>query len=330
VPFIYKYDKTQGGAMTADFSPNTVHLTDQTPLTPAIKAWQNYLADQGRSPNTVKAFLSDIRILTEYLPPDRPLGTISTADLTRFFEWMESERGVPCSPKTLARRITATKSFFRWLHRYGVLTVDPAETVPQRSVTSPVPVVLNQTEVTIVRQAADAHRHGSNPDARPYALLELLLTTGIKKSECLGVRLNHIDLEAPSGAMVFIRYASPSSRYKERKIPLSEAWIPAYREYLAQYRPIDQLFPWSPRRLEYLLEDIGQEAGLGNKHLSFDMCRWTCALGDYRSGVEPEKIRQKLGVSKIQWREIRLKLQQLSSQQESNRLTSQFDPFTTK
>jgi len=271
-----------------------------------------YLNDQGRSPNTVKAFLSDVRILTQFMPPDRTLGAITTQDLNRYFEWMEKERPVPCSPKTLARRITSTKSFFRWLHQYGVLLVDPAEKVLQRSVMSPLPSVLTEEEVQAVLDAADRHRHGNKPDARSYTLVYLLLATGIKKSECLGIHLNHIDLEAPGGPIVFIRYASPSNRYKERKIPLPEDWIPAYREYITQYQPVDQLFPWSPRRLEYLLEDIGAEAGLGEKHLSFDMCRWTSTLLDYRAGYETEKIRQKLGVSKIQWREINLKLRQLN------------------
>lgn len=149
------------------------------------------------------------------------------------------------------------------------------------------------------------------PDARSFTLVYLLLSTGIKKSECLGIHLNHIDLDAPDGPLVFIRYASPANRYKERKIPLPEDWESAYREYLTQYQPVDQLFPWSPRRLEYLLEDIGEEAGL-EKHLSFDMCRWSSTLQDYRNGMEPNKIRQKLGVSKIQWREINMKLKQLN------------------
>ena len=43
------------------------------------------------------------------------------------------------------------------------------------------------------------------------------------------------------------------------------------------------------------------------------MCRWTCTLMDYRAGMEPEKIRQKLGVSKIQWREVFMKLKQLDA-----------------
>ena len=289
----------------------TAHLTAQSTLAPAIKAWELYLNDQGRSPNTLKAFLSDVRILTQFVPADQALGAITTDDLNSYFEWMEKHRDVPCSPKTLARRITSTKSFFRWMNKYGILLVDPAEKVLQRSVMSPLPTVLTEEEAQVVLSVAEAHRTDRKPDARSFTLVYLLLSTGIKKSECLGIHLNHIDLDAPDGPLVFIRYASPANRYKERKIPLPEEWESAYREYLTQYQPVDQLFPWSPRRLEYLLEDIGEEAGL-EKHLSFDMCRWSSTLQDYRNGMEPNKIRQKLGVSKIQWREINMKLKQLN------------------
>lgn len=289
------------------------HLTAQTGLAPALQAWELYLYDQGRSPNTVKAFLSDVRFLAAYLPPDAVLGDISTTDINNFLHWMEHERGVPCSPKSLARRATSVKSFFRWLQKGGVLVVDPAEKVVQRSVLSPVPEVLDDNEVDAVLLAADRYRRQSRPDARPYTLLALLLSTGIKKSECLGIHVNHVDLDDPEGPVVFIRYASPANRYKERKLTLSEEWLPAYEEYLAQYNPPDRLFPWSPRRLEYLLEDIGREAGL-SKHLSFDMCRWTSALQDYLNNVEHDKIRQKLGISRIQWREINMKLRQLAGQ----------------
>ncbi|MBI4762427.1 MAG: tyrosine-type recombinase/integrase [Chloroflexota bacterium] len=289
----------------------TSHLTQNTSLVSAILSWERFLTDQGRSPNTIKAFLSDVRLLASFLPEETALGKITTKDLTRFFDWMEKERDVPCSPKTLARRITSVKSLFRWLSQYGVLTVDPAEKIPQRSVVSPLPLVLTPKEYDEVLLAADRHRRAAKPDARPYALVYLLLTTGIKKSETLGLLLEHVELDSPNGPQIFVKYPSPANRYKERKLPLPEDWIPAYEEYLAQYHPQEKLFPWSPRRLEYLLEDIGNEAGL-KKHLSFDMCRWTCALNDYRAGEEPDKIRQKLGVSKIQWRELFIKLKQLA------------------
>lgn len=291
----------------------SAHISAKSLLPAAINGWEMFLLDQGRSPNTIKAFLSDVRLLNQYIQPDQAVGSVSTEDLNRFFDWMEKGRGIPCSPKTLSRRITSVKSFFRWLHQYGVLTIDPAEKVMQRSAISPLPQVLSQDEYEAILLAADRHRRDKKPDARPYTLIYLLLTTGIKKSECLGIHLNHIDLDGKNGPYLFVRYASPANRYKERKIELDEDWVNAYNEYLPQYQPTDQVFPWSPRRLEYLLEDIGEEAGL-SKHLSFDMCRWTCALRDYQNGVEPDKIRQKIGVSKIQWRELFIKLKQLNGE----------------
>ncbi len=294
-------------------TPDSAHITSKTLLPTAFNGWEMFMYDQGRSPNTVKAFLSDVRLLTQFLAPDQSIGGITTEDLNRFFAWMEKERGIPCSPKTLSRRITSVKSFFRWLHQHGTLSINPAEKVLQRSAISPLPQVLTEDEYEAVLLAADRHRRGTKPDARFYTLVYLLLTTGIKKSECLGIHINHIDLEAKSGAHIFIRYASPANRYKERKIELQEDWIIAYEEYLAQYKPVDQVFAWSPRRLEYLLEDIGTEASL-TKHLSFDMCRWTCAVRDYQAGIEADTIRQKLGVSKIQWRELFIKIKQLNGE----------------
>jgi site-specific recombinase XerD len=293
-------------------SPSPVaHISTSTTLFPAINAWSIYLNDQANSPHTVKAFIADLTLLAGYLPPDRTIGSISTNDLNNFLHWMQTSRGVPCSPKTLSRRITSLKAFFRWLHKYGVILIDPAEKVLQKSVISPLPEVLTPEEVEALLTAASHHRTTKKPDARPYALVTLLLHTGIKKSECLALSPNHVDLEAPNGPILFIRYASPQHRYKERKIALPESWIAAYQEYKLQYNPTERLFPWSPRRLEYILEDLGEEANL-TKHLSFDMCRWTCGLSDWQSGVDHTKIRQKMGVSKIQWRELSMKLEQLA------------------
>lgn len=301
--------------MSPEAAPDTqapAHITAEHLLIPTLRAWQIYLEDQDNSPHTVKAFLADLRLLASRLPADRKLGEITTAELNNFLDWMQHHRGVPCSPKTLSRRITSIKAFFRWLHANGVILADPAEKVLQKSAVSPLPVVLTPQEIEAVMAAAEAHRRAARPDARPYALLALLLATGIKKGECLALAPNHLDLQAPNGPLLFVRYASPQNRYKERKIDLPASWVAAFQEYQSQYDLSERLFPWSPRRLEYLLEDLGEEAGL-TKHLSFDMCRWTCALVDWQSGVDPTKIRQKMGVSKIQWRELSLKLEQLSA-----------------
>ena len=292
---------------------STAHISAQTTLVPALNGWEMYLNDQGRSPHTIKAFIADINLLASYLPPDRTIGSITTTDLNNFLDWMQKGRGVSCSPKTLARRITSIKSFFRWLHANGVLLVDPAEKVLQKSVISPLPTVLNPEEVESIVEAADQLRNGENADIRYYTLVTLLLATGIKKGECLNLSPNHVELETPTGPILFVRYANPKYRYKERKIELPEDWVAAYQQYANEYVLTDRLFPWSPRRLEYLLEDLSNAAGL-EKHLSFDMCRWTCALTDWNAGIDHNKIRQKMGLSKVQWREVKMKLQKLALQ----------------
>jgi site-specific recombinase XerD len=297
--------------MTPESTPLSAHLTPGSSLMPAVKLWEVYLADKGRSPHTIKAFSADIQLLGGYLPPDRAIGTITTDDLNNFLSWLQTRRGVPCSPKTLARRITALKSFFRWLQKGGVITTDPAEKVVQQSVMSPLPEILTPEERQRILEAANRHRQDARPDARPYTLVALLLATGIKKGEALALSPNHLDLDNPDGPLVFIRYASPASRYKERKISIPSEWVAAWHEYTRQYPAVERLFPWSQRRLEYLLEDLGEEAGL-SKHLSFDMCRWTAVVTDFQDGMDPEKIRQKLGISKIQFREVGLKIRKLS------------------
>jgi len=289
----------------------SAHIHPRTTLAPALQAWEIYLNDQGSSPHTITAFLGDLRLLASYLPPDRPVGEIALADLNNFLRWMENERDVPCSPKTLARRITSLKSFFRWLHEGGAIAANPAEKVVQKSVRSPLPDVLSEEEIERMLETAQAFRQGPDADYRSYLLFKLLLETGIKKGECLSLSPNHIQLDASEGPLVFIRYASPSNRYKERKLPLSEEWVNAYQEYRSHHQLVDRLFPWSARMLEYVLEDLGNDAGIDIR-VSFSMCRWTSAVQDWMAGIEPNKIRQKLGISEVQWREVSRKLQTLS------------------
>lgn len=299
--------------MDSSLDSLSAHITEHTLLPPAIQAWKIYLHDQGRTNNTLKAFSADLSLLADFLPPDKPLGQISTKDLEDFLDWLQKDRNVPCSPKTLSRRITSIKSFFRWLTVNGVLSHNPAEKIVQKTVVSPLPEVLTAAEQEKVLDAAEAMRTAANPDLRPYVLLRLLLETGLKKGECLHLMTNHVELEGPEAPRIFVRYSSPRYRYKERNIPVSSAWAEAYREYIQRYDIKNQVFPWSQRRLEYLLEDVGNAAGL-DKHLSFDMCRWTSALNDLTAGIDTDKIRQKLGISKIQWREVYAKLHSLAKE----------------
>lgn len=287
-------------------------VTSETPILPALQVWKRYLEDQGRSPYTVRGFLSDLRLLARYLSPHTPVGKVDLKDLEGFVEWLQHGRGVPCSPKSLARRITSVKAFFRWLHKYGVIEENPAARLVQRSVAPPLPRVLTPEETQRVLRAARRLAAGPRGDVRPYVLFALLYATGLKKGEVLNLQWAHLVLEGPNAPYLFVRYPKPSQRYKERRLFVPDVWATALNRYRRQYAVEEHLFPWTGRALEYVLEGLGRAAGL-TRRLSFAMCRWTASLRDWRAGMTPEALREKLGLSPVQWRDVARTLARLDS-----------------
>jgi integrase/recombinase XerD len=263
------------------------------------------------SPHTFKAFNYDLQLLEQFMGAGIAVGQVSTRDLNAFLKWLTDERGVKCSPKSLARRVTTIKVFFGWLAEAGAIPEDPAEPVIHRPVMAPLPRILSDSEAERVLGVTELLRRGEKPDARPHLLVTLILFTGIKKGECMGIILNHIDLSDPDQPFLWVRYANPRRRHKERKLLLPSMWPATLAEYRAQYQPESALFPCTARNLEYVLTDVAERAELPHG-LSFEMLRWTCAVGDYRAGMQADRLRQKLGLSKVSWRETGVKIAKLA------------------
>lgn len=290
-------------------TPAKLDLNANAAYNMALAAFETYMEQRGFTANTRQAFRLDLQLLSEYLGPGVAIGHIATANLNAFLSWMTETRGVPCSPKTLERRITTLKVFFGWLTEIGALRRDPAAPLIHRSVSPPLPEALSDAQIEAVLAVTQRLRAGSataQPDPRPHTLVTLLLHTGIKKGECVKIVPNHIDLSNPTQPALWIRYNQPGRRHKERRILLPTWWPTVLREYLQAYHPRQYLFPWTARNLEYVLTRVGSEAGLSR--LSFEMLRWTCAVRDYVADMDREALRQKLGLSEISWYEVEPKL----------------------
>ena len=283
-------------------------------LKAALGAFEGHMEREGFSENTIKAFVSDLNILGQFVGAGRAVGQICTKYLSDFLDWMQSGRGVPCNAKSLARRLTTLKVFFGWLVEAGVLDADPAAPVAHEPVSTPLPQILKEDEIDLVLGVTRALRqpgYGVRPDARPDLLVTLLLQTGMKKGECMNLVLNHLNLTDLNAPAVWIRYRDPRRRHKERKLSLPREWPEVLEEYKAQYKIDEAIFPSTARNLEYVLADVAQAAGLDNG-LSFEMLRWTSATRDYREQVAAERQRQKMGLSKASWREVKVKLARLA------------------
>ncbi len=90
-------------------------------------------------------------------------------------------------------------------------------------------------------------------------------------------------------------------------------------EYLEQYQPPDTIFDCTARNLEYILHDVATAAGIEGK-VSFEILRWTSAVRDYRRGVDLDELREKMGLSRISWRETSDKIIRLATLQKSQRV----------
>ncbi len=287
-------------------------LRSDTPLDQALQGYLVALRMSGASPHTVKAFKSDLNLLGGWAGEKTPVGEFSTDRLHKFLHWMLTERSQPCSPKTYARRVTTLKNFFGYLLEQGAIPHDPSTALIQRPASSPLPEVLADDEVRRVLEVTQAQRaDAEKPDARPHLLVSLLLQTGIKKGECMTLSQQHLERDGPDGPFIWVRYASPKMRFKERKIPVEPAWLDVLDEYLAQRQPSGVIFDCTARNLEYVLRDVATAAGVEGGGMSFEGLRWTCAYRDFRSGMKPDLLRQKLGLSRIAWRDTSSRLEQL-------------------
>lgn len=290
--------------------PNMLDLTSS--LSAAITAFHEHMRQQGFSENTIKAFGGDLNIFRKYMGSNKPVAEVTSQDIQTFMHYLRYQRGVPCSMKSYQRRLTSIKVFFNYLYEQGVTETDPAATVAHQPVIVPLPGILNTSQVERLLKTTCELLSAPKPDARPHLLVTLLLTTGMKKSEAMAIRLGDIDLAHPDQPFVMIRYDDPRRWHKERKLRLPPDFPITYKQYVEQYQPRERIFECTPRNLEYVLSDVARLAGLDGK-VSFEVLRWTSAVRDSAAGMRDETLRQKLGLSTITWQDAGGKIKRLAA-----------------
>lgn len=272
-------------------------------LAAALPLFDEYMAQREFALNTRASFGHDLKLFVEFIGAGTALRDCTRDKLQAFLDWLRVRRGAPCSDRSLDRRITTLKVFFGWLVSKEVLLVDPAEPLAHLGARSEPPRVLSDAEIeqvlTLTRQMRDA---AESPDARPHLLVLLILDAALKKTECMNLALEHVDVSDPSHASVKVVYARPRQRFKARSVAVSREWAETLPLYLRRYQPTENLFECTGRNLEYLLHTIATVAGLSFA-LTFDMLRWTSAARSLRAGMEADRLRRRLGLSKIAWQD---------------------------
>ncbi len=315
-PLVPAASRTTAEAVRRETPANPVQSAAGPPIDDAIKQFRIQMEVQGLAANSIKAIFHDLTILATYFAEDTQIDQIEQEDLEGFLHWLEFERGIPCNKKTLARRITSLKTFFRWLQQQDLIPHDPAATISQVKVAPYVPVILDKNDVRrLMATASSIFWDYRKPDARPLLLLSLLLQTGIKKRECMQLQYADFTFGNRHHCTLAIRYPPTAPAHKARHLPISHTLQSYLHQYRLQYAPDAEehssLFNCTDRNLEYVLEELGQLANIQSCKVGFEVLRWTCTVNDFRTGMPATDLRQKLGLSRAAWRDTQTRLRML-------------------
>jgi integrase/recombinase XerD len=257
-------------------------------------------AERGAAPLTLAAYRNDLSDLAGFLVA-RGL-PLEAADTAALHAYLASATGV--APRTLARRISAMRQFYKFLVIDGIRRDDPAVDFETPALGRPLPKILSENEVASLIAAARAEA-GIEGD-RLVCLLELLYATGLRISE-----LVTLPLAAAQRDPRFLMVTGKGGR--ERVVPLSEpsraalaAYVKCRDHFLTGSRPSRWLFPsrgqtghLTRQRAGQLLKQLAVEAGLDPARLSPHVLRHAFASHLLDHGADLRSVQQMLGHADI-------------------------------
>lgn len=177
-----------------------------------------HLTKNGRATATILAYSKDLDQLIEYLSKN---GVTEVSEITpdHLEGFKQLLKGESYTLKSISRKLNSVKSFFKFLVSEGVVTSSPASSVSHPKYEVAPPRVLSALEYRALRDA-------SKDDIRLYAIIEILLQTGLRIGELAGIQLQDIILEKSS--LSVRAYES----HDARKVPLNKTAVEAIELYV--------------------------------------------------------------------------------------------------
>jgi integrase/recombinase XerC len=190
-------------------------------------AFERHLAE-----GTVTAYRRDLAQLATFLGRlRRSLGTATLHDLRRYLAQLST---LGYARASVARRVGAIHTFFRWAAANGHVRSDPAALLGRPKVASRLPVVLRVPEAAALVEKPEPATDddlGRAVALRDRAVLELMYGSGLRVSEVASLTVDRVDLDR--GRVVVLGKGS-----KERDLPLSDPAREALAAWLREGRPM--------------------------------------------------------------------------------------------
>ena len=182
------------------------------------------------SPNTVRAYDRDLKEFVLFLGRYYGADTWSWQGVDRIamrgFLGHLSKRGL--GKRSMARTLSAIRSFYKYLHRNEIVDANPARAVGAPRLEKYLPGYLDRAQIDLLFQMAEVRAwEGKFVDVRNLAILELFYSTGMRLSELQGLSRGELDIVSQQ---VKVR----GKGRKERIIPIGDHAVLAVRNYEAK------------------------------------------------------------------------------------------------
>ncbi len=192
-----------------------------------IDSFLNYLSvERGLAKNTINSYRQDLKLYQQYLNSQHLSSflKINKTDITNF---MLNQKDKGLSANSIARRLVAIKSFYRFLVRERIIKSDPTSLIETPKLWKKIPQTLSIAEVeALIQQPNLRDRQG----IRDRAILDIMYSTGMRVSEVVNLKLDNANLD-----MGFVRCIGKGN--KERIIPLGRHACLAIKRYIETARP---------------------------------------------------------------------------------------------
>ncbi|HEX9563179.1 MAG TPA: tyrosine recombinase XerC [Gemmatimonadaceae bacterium] len=233
----------------------TVTATGAQPRHPDVDAFLTHLAkERDLSPNTLRAYGRDLASFEAFLRSHYGTQSWVWSDVDRLalrgFLGQLTRQGL--SRRSIARSLSAVRTFFRFLHREDVVEANPARAVASPKLDRYLPAWLDLSQVERLFDMAELRaKEGGFAGVRNLAIIELFYSTGIRLSELHGVNRGDLDLIAQQ---VKVR----GKGRKERIIPVGDRASLALRNYESRRDDLARRIGPTADRLAWFLAPSGR------------------------------------------------------------------------
>lgn len=263
---------------------------DEYFLPKLLERFVSFLNDQGKSKFTVVAYKKDIEQFIGYLASQEKtdIRDVKKDDIEGFIQSLLEKK---YTKKSASRKLNSIRTFFRFLKHENVISANPAFDISHPKYVQTPPRILSKMEYRALRDVA-------KEDPRTYALVEVLLQTGIKIGELATLRIGDINDN--------VIHIQKYGKNIERDVPLNNAAAKALQKYIkdrGEHAKSDHVFitrtgnPLLIRNIRQIIDRCFQEVGIENATVN-DL-RNTFIAHQLRNGATLEYISNIVGHRRI-------------------------------